>query len=788
MATVFEPYDTPMLDYHADVDVQMHPNSDPWFHEEANMEAEDTYPALTRSSSDGDLVDVEIEMESYLDEVSRNSEFEMVDEAEAVNNAAEAETEDIIVMDASHQPSALQDSALELLASTEPPPQLSASSLIETATSFIDPQNDVATELEAPSIGTHIHSSESVSEDVVPVNGPFESELSGSTIVSEEAILLEPFSAQISQGGPLAHVEGSVPEEEHVSNTVTNPAVASADDDSSNTDAAVSFTEENEPVQVEAEDIRHPSLADEEVVVSTEADAGTPDQSEIPDVARSVEHPVEHTENEEENSIPENDPHEISEGVYIDPPPAVLLSFAFTDRLDVCLFNQPSPSESSSSRTELFVSLSDQPTLYYEPLSALFEALRNDSESSSLADLSQGELILDAYDLEFTISEDNIFARETSLHDLNVLHDGLGFTGPLRLRLQLVNSRFIIRYRTLQEQVMRLSLGDAGEEYNAEELNENSLQETTGEQEHGPENVEDYQDQAEERINENYLQNEQNEDQPEYGTGELQTDFTNEADADHDDELAAREDDQYTQETEDPEIEEGVEVTSLYDAPEEQGQDDPSESNLEEPTEPTFIDGSESYEVTDNAQEPEETSEGHEEGPLTSLRYLTQSEPFSDQQIAQVLGEDEAIQNQEGPPPISEGSRESEIAGDNDNETFVTSGVLSEPHLSETPKDTEFYQEDDLYYDDTADAEWDGSEYEDAIDDDNAIDGDNVADTTIDTEADGEHDSVSAHSLITLSSRHSKRSIHDVDDDEDGNTEGLASVQSSPGAKRVRTE
>ncbi|KAJ3780060.1 hypothetical protein GGU11DRAFT_803284 [Lentinula aff. detonsa] len=726
MATVFEPYDTPMLDYHADMDVQMHPNSDSWFHEEANMEAEDTYPALTRSSSDGDLVDVEIEMESYLDE---------------------AESEDIIVMDASHQPSALQDSALEPLTSAELPPQLSESTLIETAASFIDPQNVVATELEAPSMGTHIHSSESVSEDAVPSNGALESELSGSTIVSEEAILLEPLSAQIPQGGPLAHVEGSVPEKEHVSNTVTNLAVASYDGDSSNIDAAVSFIEENRPVQVEAEDIRHPSLADEEVVLSTDVDAGTLDQSEIPEVAGSVEHPVEYTENEEENPIPENDPHEISEGVYIDPPPAVFLSFAFTDHPDVCLFNQPSPSASSSSRTELFVSLLDQPTLYYEPLSALFEALRTDSEPSSLADLSQGELILDAYDLEFTISEDNIFARETSLHDLNVLHDGLGFTGPLRLRLQLVNSRFIIRYRTLQEQVMRLSLGDAGEEYNAEELNENSLQEPT-EQERGPENVEDYQDQSEERNNENYLQNE---DQPENDTGELQTDFTNEADADHDDELAAPEDDQYTQETEDPETEEGVEVTSLYDAPEEQGQEDPSESNLEEPTEPTFIDGSESYEVIDNAQEPEETSEGHEE----------------DQQIAQVpglLGEDEAIQIQEGPPPISEGSRESEIAGDNDNETSVASGVLSEPYLSETPKDTEFYEGDDLYYDDTADAEWDGSEYEDAIDEDNVIDGDN------------------------LSSRHSKRSIHDVDDDEDDNIEGLALVQSPPGAKRVRTE
>lgn len=47
-------------------------------------------------------------------------------------------------------------------------------------------------------------------------------------------------------------------------------------------------------------------------------------------------------------------------------------------------------------------------------------------------------------------------AREISLHDLNILHDGLGLTGPLRLRLRTVLSRFICRYRSLQSQVTRL--------------------------------------------------------------------------------------------------------------------------------------------------------------------------------------------------------------------------------------------------------------------------------------------------------------------------------------------
>lgn len=49
-------------------------------------------------------------------------------------------------------------------------------------------------------------------------------------------------------------------------------------------------------------------------------------------------------------------------------------------------------------------------------------------------------------------------AREISLHDLNILHDGLGLTGPLRLRLRTVLSRFICRYRNLQSQVTRLKV------------------------------------------------------------------------------------------------------------------------------------------------------------------------------------------------------------------------------------------------------------------------------------------------------------------------------------------
>ena len=52
-------------------------------------------------------------------------------------------------------------------------------------------------------------------------------------------------------------------------------------------------------------------------------------------------------------------------------------------------------------------------------------------------------------------------AREVSLHDLNILHHGLGFTGPLRLRLRTALPRFIRRYRSLQHQTTRNDVTEA---------------------------------------------------------------------------------------------------------------------------------------------------------------------------------------------------------------------------------------------------------------------------------------------------------------------------------------
>ncbi|KAF9036937.1 hypothetical protein BDZ89DRAFT_1061627 [Hymenopellis radicata] len=178
----------------------------------------------------------------------------------------------------------------------------------------------------------------------------------------------------------------------------------------------------------------------------------------------SLPHAAAETAEDQQQSSEVKDPHEISDGVFIEPPPGILLSFPDVDHEDACLFNQPNvPSSSSTEHHEFTVLLQENPTLYYEPLTDVFEALRQDEHFSSIADLSASELVLDAYDLQLVVSEDNVHARVVSLHDLSLVYNASGSSGPLRLKLRTISPRFIIRYRHLHEEVSRLQFG--GEEY-----------------------------------------------------------------------------------------------------------------------------------------------------------------------------------------------------------------------------------------------------------------------------------------------------------------------------------
>lgn len=121
-------------------------------------------------------------------------------------------------------------------------------------------------------------------------------------------------------------------------------------------------------------------------------------------------------ETTEEDAPKVTDPHEISDGIFIDPPPGVLLSLSSDEFPDYSLFNQPTPASGSQSPTEtaadgdlaLPLLLQSHPTLYYEPLSNVFQALHQEESLRSLAYFTDGEMVLDAYDLQLVISEVSI--------------------------------------------------------------------------------------------------------------------------------------------------------------------------------------------------------------------------------------------------------------------------------------------------------------------------------------------------------------------------------------------
>ena len=108
---------------------------------------------------------------------------------------------------------------------------------------------------------------------------------------------------------------------------------------------------------------------------------------------------------EEENPAPSRassgDPHEVLDGIFIDPPPPILLSLGNSEE-GYYLFNRPtrkSPAADNEGAIDDSLFLRDLPTLYYEPLAKVFEALRSDTRLAQLFDLSRGELVVDAYDL-----------------------------------------------------------------------------------------------------------------------------------------------------------------------------------------------------------------------------------------------------------------------------------------------------------------------------------------------------------------------------------------------------
>ncbi|KAF8836342.1 hypothetical protein BDN67DRAFT_1072006 [Paxillus ammoniavirescens] len=449
-------YDAQMLDFAHDLDVPMNNAASTEFLVEALMD----HDGNGSTSTYGEHATVEVDMEEYAGD---NAEYEMTDETTEYHHHGD-EPLDVEVYDISlapspfvpHQP--LQPSVGDPIESEHP--ELTSSPVSEH---FALPNLPNEPESEVH----HVPLDHSVSDvhNVEPLapGAPVSSHPDSGAVASEQAPSAEvpyedvPATSEFhEQTRDIIDVSGhtfEVPASADTNNEAPPHMQASAEEHHT----------EHPSLEVTQHENSNPS-ADESLPL---AGVEVIDGGHLAQEEQSIDQ-VAVTEGEVV------DPLQISDGVYIDPPPAVLLSIAASEQPEFSLFNQPE-AESGSGSTSAEVPegelkgysllLDSRPTLYYEPLSHVFEALRLDEELLARIPHSfEGELVLDAYDLQLVVSEDNVHSHEISLHDLNILHDGSDFAGPLRLHLRASVPRFIVRYYALQEQVQRLNLAiEAGE-------------------------------------------------------------------------------------------------------------------------------------------------------------------------------------------------------------------------------------------------------------------------------------------------------------------------------------
>jgi len=409
-----ETYDAQMFDS-GDADIPMYSGSlasEPqWFPVEASMTDDgyivDSYPAQ-------DHPGVEVEMEDHDGEIT---EYEMADEAEPRRDH-DVELLDVEVVDASRVASPRSREAEPL--GTDIGSDVTQNESTTVPLDSIDPALPVAqdgpldavdslsaqTALDSAAVSSHTFSAESTNTQPAHVDlldeAPDTAIARVESLASESAALLEGHTLDTSAASDeSAHVEsGDDPyadvaeEDELYRGESSGLAAASGSTLLAESTVASSTEQQVEPTLKLAE--AEPSNLDD------------PNSSTDVSLGQYAEATVLH-----DDGVGAGDPHEISEGVYIDPPPAVLLSIPSSSTLtEYCLFNHPplssgsqSPSSGSASQESPRLVLHHRPTLYYESLSAVFEALRQDEHVQGLPEFDNGELVLDAYDLQLVVSE-----------------------------------------------------------------------------------------------------------------------------------------------------------------------------------------------------------------------------------------------------------------------------------------------------------------------------------------------------------------------------------------------
>ena len=405
MSTMLDAYDMQMLDYTNDLDIQMHPSSsDHWFQDESKMEEDGPQTPMKSENTqknDGHLlmkiepflrekadITIEVDMESYVDET--NVEYEMLDDEE--RKVSGTELLDVDVYDASnaHSPSMLDADALDL------------------------ENHDLAT-LDNGDIAVL-----STSYKGLPITSPH---------LHHETSEPQFFSSNGEGSSELQDEQGQTGFDSHKNAELDLP-VANTGTPSSVQEASHQHTLDNHGTNPQSDD---QPFSGEEVFPSGDAltesidptateTSGQEDSSNLPmqpggdsynplPETLALPDTLEPTGDVHQTSELAGDPHEISEGVYIDPPPPVLLSVAPAEDFDFSFFNQAIEwaQNDSSSLSVVHVILHQHPTLYYEPLSSIFEALRQEELSRSISNVTEVELILDAIDLELAVAEVNHF-------------------------------------------------------------------------------------------------------------------------------------------------------------------------------------------------------------------------------------------------------------------------------------------------------------------------------------------------------------------------------------------
>lgn len=390
--TILESYDAQM-DYLGDFDVAMQVagSTDGWLYQgESIMDQDGQHDSQSLGAADRESV--EVDMEEYPDADHESVEYEMGDE-EGIYEPEGGDLLDVEVYDA-HSPAPTTVIDFSQTTSND-----NTSATFQTPSVLL--QDGIAAP-DPPVIHDAPHvqpNDELLAPEATMGSSPRPEEFQEATVALSDG------QAELSLGESATNI----------SHTAIGDGVLHSSHDSevvgtierSDNGVGHDVGEEHTAVDREAEALSSlPHPQDHEA-------ASLDQQAEVADTANNESEDY-HETSQQYNDPAATDPHEISEGIYIDPPPAVLLSLPSSDQPEICLFNQPASRTGSNSPVEdthssgqqaLTLLLHHRPTLYYEPLTSVFEALRQEEYVSRVPDFAEGELALDAYDLQLVISE-----------------------------------------------------------------------------------------------------------------------------------------------------------------------------------------------------------------------------------------------------------------------------------------------------------------------------------------------------------------------------------------------